>query len=348
MAPGDLRQMASNASDRNLREVGELTAFLQPVRAELHRVLIGQDRLIDGLLCGLLCGGHVLVEGVPGLAKTLAVRALAAAVGGVFSRVQFTPDLLPADLVGSLMYNPDTRAFSVRQGPIFANLLLADEINRAPAKVQSALLEAMQERRVTIGGNTQPLPQPFLVLATQNPIEHAGTYPLPEAQLDRFLLRAVVSYPHRDEEREILARMATPTPDLSVRQVTDLATVLRARRAVDLVYVDPRITEYVLDVAIATRRGHTHELSPAQDRDAVGAVSALLDYGASPRAALALSLSTRCQAILNGRSHAIPQDVKDVAAAVLAHRLVPAFEADARGRSAVDLVGEILQVLRTP
>ncbi len=340
--------ITSAASDDNEREVGELTAFLQPVRAELHRVLIGQDRLIDALLCGLLCGGHVLVEGVPGLAKTLAVRALAATVGGAFARIQFTPDLLPADLVGSLMYNPDTRTFSVRHGPIFANLLLADEINRAPAKVQSALLEAMQESQVTIGGDTQPLPRPFLVLATQNPIEHAGTYPLPEAQLDRFLLRAVVTYPRRDEEREIIARLATPSPDLSVRQVTDLATVLRARRAVDLVYIDRRITEYILDVVIATRPGHTHELADGQDRDAVAALSSLVDYGASPRAALALTLATRCQAILKGRCHVIPQDVKDVAGAVLAHRLVPAFEADARGLSAADLVNEILQVLKTP
>ena len=335
-------------SEANDLEVRTLTAFLAPVRAELHRVLIGQDRLIDALLCGLLTGGHVLVEGVPGLAKTLAVRALAAAVGGAFSRVQFTPDLLPADLVGSLMYNPEARAFSVRQGPIFTNLLLADEINRAPAKVQSALLEAMQERQVTLGGDTRPLPEPFLVLATQNPIEHAGTYPLPEAQLDRFLLRAVVTYPGRDEEREIIARMATPSPDLSVRQVTDLAIVLQARRAVDLVYVDRRITEYILDVVIATRPGRTHELSEGQDPQAVGAVSALVEYGASPRAALALTLATRCQAILNGRSHALPQDVKDVAVAALAHRLVPSFEAEARGLRAADLVGEILQVLRTP
>jgi MoxR-like ATPase len=340
--------MSSEASDRNDREVRALTAFLDPVRAELHRVLIGQDRLVDALLCGLLTGGHVLIEGVPGLAKTLAVRALAATVGGAFSRIQFTPDLLPADLLGTLMYNPEARSFSVRQGPIFANLLLADEINRAPAKVQSALLEAMQERQVTLGGETRPLPQPFLVLATQNPIEHAGTYPLPEAQLDRFLLRAVVSYPGRDDEREIIARMATPAPDLAVRQITDLATVLQARRAVDLVYVDRRITEYILDVVIATRPGHTHELADGQDREAVGAVSALVEYGVSPRAALALTLATRCQAILSGRSHAIPQDVKEVAVAVLAHRLVPAFEADARGLSATDLVGEILRVLRTP
>jgi MoxR-like ATPase len=206
----------------------------------------------------------------------------------------------------------------------------------------------MQERQVTLGGETRPLPQPFLVLATQNPIEHAGTYPLPEAQLDRFLLRAVVSYPGRDDEREIIARMATPAPDLAVRQITDLATVLQARRAVDLVYVDRRITEYILDVVIATRPGHTHELADGQDREAVGAVSALVEYGVSPRAALALTLATRCQAILSGRSHAIPQDVKEVAVAVLAHRLVPAFEADARGLSATDLVGEILRVLRTP
>jgi MoxR-like ATPase len=340
--------MTSQIGEPNALVVRDLTAFLEPVRTELHRVLIGQDRLIDALLCGLLSGGHVLVEGVPGLAKTLAVRSLAAAVGGTFSRVQFTPDLLPSDLLGTLMYNPEDRTFSVRQGPIFANLLLADEINRAPAKVQSALLEAMQERQVTLGGDTRPLPQPFLVLATQNPIEHAGTYPLPEAELDRFLLRAVVSYPGRDQEREIIARMATPSPDLAVRQVTDLETVLRARRAVDLVYVDPRITEYILDVVTATRPGYAHDLAAGQDREAVAALSALIEFGASPRAALALALATRCQAILNGRSHVIPQDVKDIAPAVLAHRLVPAFEADARGLSATALVGEILRALRPP
>jgi MoxR-like ATPase len=340
--------MTTDASQEGRHETAELTAFIGPLRAELHRVLVGQDGLVDALLCGLLCGGHVLVEGVPGLAKTLAVRSLAAAVGGAFSRIQFTPDLLPADLIGSLMYNPDERAFAVRQGPVFANLLLADEVNRAPAKVQSALLEAMQERQVTIGGETRLLPRPFLVIATQNPIEHAGTYPLPEAQLDRFLVRAVVPYPRRQEEREILARMASPAPNLEVRQVTDLATILRAQRAVDLVHLDPRLAEYLLDVVVATRPGQGQELSEGQDRAAVAAFGALIEYGASPRAALALSLVSRCQAILNGRSHVIPQDVKDAAVPVLAHRLVPSFEADARGLRAADLVRDMLRLLRTP
>ena len=340
--------MSNDSSAANAAQVGALTEFIVPLRQELHRVLVGQERLLDALLCGLLSGGHVLVEGVPGLAKTLAVRTLAAAVGGSFSRLQFTPDLLPADLLGTLMYNPDERSFAVRRGPVFANLLLADEINRAPAKVQSALLEAMQERQVTLGGETLPLPQPFLVMATQNPIEHAGTYPLPEAQLDRFLLRAVVTYPSRDEEREIILRLGTPAPDLAVRQVTDLGTVLRARQAVDLVYVDPRLTEYILDVVIATRPGQDGQLSAGQDRTAAAACSALLEYGASPRAALALTLAARCQAILQNRNHVIPQDVKDMALPVLAHRLVPAFEADARGLRAEDLVREILQALRTP
>jgi MoxR-like ATPase len=340
--------MGTDTSVERDHEVTHLTAFMVPLRAELHRVLVAQDGLIDALLCGLLAGGHVLVEGVPGLAKTLAVRSFAAAVGGTFVRVQFTPDLLPADLTGSLMYNPDERTFVVRQGPVFANLLLADEINRAPAKVQSALLEAMQERQVTIGGDTRALPKPFLVMATQNPIEQAGTYPLPEAQLDRFLLRAEVTYPRRQEEREILERMASPAPNYTVRQVTDLTTVLKAQQAVDLVHVDSRIAEYLLDVVVATRPGQGQELSPGQDRGAVSELSALIEYGASPRAALALSLVARCRAILNGRSHLIPQDVKDAAVPVLAHRLVPSFEAEARGLRAPALVQEILRVLRTP
>ncbi len=340
--------MSDDARPPRDREVAERTAFIAPLRAELHRVLVGQDALLDALLCGLLTGGHVLVEGVPGLAKTLAVRSLAAAIGGTFARVQFTPDLLPGDLVGSVIYNPDERTFAVRQGPIFANLLLADEINRAPAKVQSALLEAMQERQVTIGGETRRLPRPFLVMATQNPIEHAGTYPLPEAQLDRFLVRAVVGYPRRHEEREILARMGSPFPGTEIRPVCDPETVLRAQTAVDLVHVDPRIGEYILDVIVATRPGQEGELSENQDPHAVRAVNALIEYGASPRAALALSLVSRCLAILRGRAHVLPQDVKDAAAPVLGHRLIPSFEADSRGLRPGDLVAELLRVLRTP
>ncbi|MBN2452321.1 MAG: AAA family ATPase, partial [Lentisphaeria bacterium] len=318
------------------------------LRAEVHRVLVGQDRLVDGLLMALLAAGHVLIEGLPGLAKTLAVKALATAVGGTFRRIQFTPDLLPSDLIGTLVYKPEDHTFSAHRGPIFAHLLLADEINRAPAKVQSALLEAMQEGHVTIGGVSHSLPSPFLVLATQNPIEQTGTYPLPEAQLDRFLLKTVVPYPDRAEERTILERMGTPTPPFQLSPVTDPETVLRAREALDLIYMDGRILDYVLDIVAATRPGHRAALSALQDPEAVARLHPLLEYGASPRAALALTLCARCRALLCRRTHVIPQDVKDVAVEVLAHRLVLSFEAEAQGLDAAAIVQRVLGVVKAP
>ncbi len=327
-------------------EIRRASAFLQPLRFEIGKVLVGQEKLVDGLLIGLLCNGHVLVEGLPGLAKTLAIQTLARAVGGSFSRLQFTPDLLPADLTGTTIYNPGDHTFSVKKGPVFANIVLADEINRAPAKVQSALLEAMQERQVTIGGETHPLPRPFLVMATQNPIEQEGTYPLPEAQVDRFLLKVVISYPSREQEMEILTRMAHPEVALETRQTTTLEDILAARGWVDRVYMDPKIGEYILDLVFATRG--VEELSERQDREALAKFSELIHYGASPRATLALTLAAKAHAFLQGRGYVVPQDVKEIAPDVLRHRIIPTYEAEAEDLSGDDIVRKLLDELRTP
>ncbi|HET7600512.1 MAG TPA: AAA family ATPase, partial [Gemmatimonadales bacterium] len=282
------------------------------ILSEMSRVIVGQQALLERLLIGLLADGHVLLEGVPGLAKTLAVRTLAATVAGGFRRVQFTPDLLPADLIGTQIYSQRTGEFAVQQGPIFTNILLADEINRAPAKVQSALLEAMQEKQVTIGGETFPLPELFLVLATQNPIEHEGTYPLPEAQVDRFMFKLVVTYPARREEREVLDRMAAG-PEPVARPVLDPAHALRVRRLVQDVYVDERVKEYVLDLVAATR-------DPAAAR--LGELAPLVEFGASPRAGLYLVRAAKAHAFLQGRAYVTPDDVKALALDVLRHRLI--------------------------
>jgi len=339
MAESDIRELQES--------IREASTFLKALRHEVGRVLVGQEELLDGLFIGLLCNGHVLVEGVPGLAKTLAIHTLARAVGGTFARLQFTPDLLPADLTGTTIYNPADHTFSVKKGPIFANIILADEINRAPAKVQSALLEAMQERQVTIGGETFPLPRPFLVMATQNPIEQEGTYPLPEAQVDRFLLKVVIGYPSRSEEAEILERMAHPEVDLDVRQVVDLDDILGARQWVDRVYLDPKIREYILDIVFATRGLHD-QLSERQQEARLDDVSSLVQYGASPRATLAFTLAAKARAFLDGRAYVIPQDVKDVALSVLRHRIIPTYEAEAEGLTTDDIVARLLQELRTP
>ncbi|MGE5232406.1 MAG: AAA family ATPase, partial [Deltaproteobacteria bacterium] len=271
---------------------------------ELGRVIVGQRALLERLLIGLLADGHVLLEGVPGLAKTLAVRTLAATVSGGFHRIQFTPDLLPADLIGTQIYSQRSGEFTVQKGPIFTNILLADEINRAPAKVQSALLEAMQERQVTIGDETYALPTPFLVLATQNPIEQEGTYPLPEAQVDRFMLKLSVGYPSREEERQILDRMALTTPDTHVAPVTTVADIVRMRALVDAIYLDDKVKEYVIDLVIATREPQTFKLDLAP----------YIQYGASPRATLYLTLAAKAHAFINGRGYVTPQDVKSIGA----------------------------------
>src|SRR5712692_7420499 len=301
------------------RRVTELRARLDPLYEQIGRVIVGQRELIDRLILGLLTGGHLLLEGVPGLAKTLAVRTLAQGLHLSFQRVQFTPDLLPADVIGTQIYNPRSGEFSIRKGPIFANLVLADEINRAPAKVQSALLEAMQEKQVTIGDTSYPLEQPFLVLATQNPIEQEGTYPLPEAQVDRFMLKLKVTYPNREEELAILNRMSMIEPDLSVTGVLSAEEILKLRKGIDEIYVDEKIKRYLVDIVHATRRPEEFGLD----------IASYIQYGASPRATIFLTRAAKGQAFLEGRGYVTPQDVKTIGYDVLRHRLSITYEAEA-------------------
>ncbi len=319
-------------------QVRQEAVFVQDLLAEIRKVIVGQDRLIQRLLIGLLADGHILIEGVPGLAKTLAVKTLSDAIQASFQRLQFTPDLLPADLIGTQVYNPRTGEFTPRQGPIFANLILADEINRAPAKVQSALLEAMQERQVTIGDVTYPLDKPFLVLATQNPIEQEGTYPLPEAQVDRFMLKVVITYPNRDEERVILQRM-TGEPLPPVRPIVTPEQILHAREVARGIYVDPKVQEYVLDLVFATREPEQHGLDDLR---------LLIDYGASPRATIYLISAAKAHAFLQGRGYVTPEDVKQVATDVLQHRVIVTYEAEAEEITAADVVQQILDQVEVP
>jgi MoxR-like ATPase len=316
----------------------EESRSLGRVIQEIGKVVVGQRAMLDRLLIGLLADGHVLLEGVPGLAKTLAVRTLAATISGGFHRIQFTPDLLPSDLIGTMIYNQRSGDFAVQKGPIFTNILLADEINRAPAKVQSALLEAMQEKQVTIGGETFPLPELFLVLATQNPIEHEGTYPLPEAQVDRFMFKLVVRYPERQEEREVLDRM-TAGPEPVARPVLDSEQIVQSRRLVHQVYVDGRIKEYVLDLITATREPSSAGLPE---------MAPLIEYGASPRAAIYLIRAAKAHAFLAGRSHVIPEDIKALGLDVLRHRLLLTYRADAEGVGADALLQRIFERVSVP
>ena len=312
--------------------------FLDRIVAEVHRRVVGQDYMVERLLIGLLTGGHVLFEGLPGLAKTLAVRTLADAVDASFQRIQFTPDLLPADVVGTTIYNQRTGEFVPHRGPIFAHIVLADEVNRAPAKVQAALLEAMQERQVTIGGRAFALPSPFLVLATQNPIEQVGTYPLPEAQVDRFMLKVRVGYPTREEEKEILRRMSS-TEEIAVSPVATPAEILEARRAIGGLYLDDRVADYVLDLVTATREPRAFgaaDLAP------------LIEYGASPRATLALAACARAHAYLRGRTYVTPEDVKALAPDVLRHRIITTYEAEAEQVTPDDVVRRVLKAVRVP
>jgi MoxR-like ATPase len=318
--------------------VRDLRASLEPLYREMARVIVGQRVLLDRLLVGLLTGGHILLEGVPGLAKTLAVRTLARALRLSFRRIQFTPDLLPADVVGTQIYNPRTGEFSIKKGPIFANVVLADEINRAPAKVQSALLEAMQEKQVTIGDNTYELEQPFLVLATQNPIEHEGTYPLPEAQVDRFMLKLKLDYPSKDEEMAILNRMAAIEPDLGVEPVLGPEQVFDLRRAIDGIYVDDKIKRYIVDVVHATRQPAEYGLD----------IGPYVQYGASPRATIFLTRAARAQAFLDGRGYVTPQDVKSIGYDVLRHRVSITYEAEAEEVGAEDLLRRLFDHLPVP
>ncbi|NKC15995.1 MAG: AAA domain-containing protein [Gammaproteobacteria bacterium] len=309
---------------------------------EIAKVLVGQEAMVTRLLIGLLCGGHVLLEGLPGLAKTLAVRTLAGAIDTGFSRIQFTPDMLPADVVGTEVFNPADGTYSVRKGPVFSNLVLADEINRAPAKVQAALLEVMEERQVTIGGESFKMDEPFLVLATQNPIEQEGTYPLPEAQVDRFMMKVTIGYPSKDEERRIVERMASGRAQPQVRQVTTPAAVVKARGQVAEVFADEKVRDYIVDVVRATRPG------ASGDTEGNESIAGLIDTGASPRAAIWLMHAARANAYLQGRSYVTPHDAKSLAPDVLRHRIALSYEAEAEGLSADDVIRRILDKVLVP
>jgi len=311
---------------------------LAKLREDVAKVIVGQDYMVDRLLMALIADGHVLIEGVPGLAKTMAVKAVADALHTGFSRIQFTPDLLPADLIGTEIYRPQHLDFMVKTGPIFSNLVLADEINRAPAKVQSALLEAMQERQVTIGDQTHILPDPFLVLATQNPIEQEGTYPLPEAQVDRFMLKLKVGYPNKEEEKEILRRMASRNIP-KIEPVLTLEDIERMRQVADQVYLDPKIEDYIVDVVFATREPAVYKLEKLEK---------LIDYGASPRASIYLAQTAKVQAFMSGRAYVTPQDVKTVGPDVLRHRILLSYEAEAQDLTSEDVVQEIFNTVDVP
>ncbi len=319
-------------------QVKAQSQWIKPLQDEIARVVVGQRYLVDGLLVGLLTNGHILLEGVPGLAKTLTVKTLASCIHTGFSRLQFTPDLLPADLIGTLIYNPRSGEFTTKKGPLFSNLILADEINRAPAKVQSALLEAMQERQVTIGDTTYPLPDPFLVLATQNPLEQEGTYQLPEAQLDRFMLKLKVGYPSKSEERQILDLMATSAPNLKVLPMLDPGEIIRARDIVNSIYVDDRVKDYIVDVVFATRDPKAYKLK----------LDGMIRYGASPRATINLTLAARARAFMAGRGYVTPQDVKSVGADVLRHRVIVSYEAEAEEVTSEQIIEKIFNGLAVP
>jgi MoxR-like ATPase len=328
----------SNSVLELTEKIKAASAWVAPLRSTIGQVIIGQQYLVDRLILGLISNGHVLLEGVPGLAKTLSVRTLACAINANFKRIQFTPDLLPADIIGTLIYNPKEHTFETKKGPVFANLVLADEINRAPAKVQSALLEAMQERQVTIGDETHLLPKPFLVLATENPIDQEGTYTLPEAQVDRFMLKLSVGYPSKVEEREILDRMATTSVMEDVKPVISLEDILNARKVVNEVYVDDKIKDYIVDIVFATRYPKDYKLES----------DSLIQFGGSPRATISLTLASKGWAFLQGRGYVTPQDVKTIAMDVLRHRVIVSYEAEAEGKTSEDIVQEILDTLPVP
>jgi MoxR-like ATPase len=312
--------------------------WIKALREEIGRVIVGQEALVDRLLVGLLANGHVLLEGVPGLAKTMSVRALAAAIDAKFHRIQFTPDLLPADIVGTLIYSPHDGKYHATRGPVFANLLLADEINRAPAKVQSALLEAMQERQVTLGGETLPLPSPFLVLATENPIDQEGTYPLPEAQVDRFMFKVLLDYPSFAEERKILDRMAFTSPEMKLKPVVTLDEILRTRKLVDQIHVDEKVRDYIVHVVFATRQPDKYKL----------ALKHFIQYGASPRATIYLTVAAKAWALLQGRAYVTPEDIKSIGPDVLRHRIILTYEAEAQGVTTDSIIQKIFNAVVVP
>jgi len=329
--PTDVKQISEVVKNES--------GFVDKLRKEIGRVIVGQACMIDRLLVGLLSNGHVLIEGVPGLAKTTAVATLARTLRLSFHRLQFTPDLLPADLIGTLIYNPKSGDFTTRKGPIFANIILADEINRAPAKVQSALLEAMQERQVTIGDTTYPLDKPFLVMATQNPIEHEGTYPLPEAQVDRFMLKVKITYPEKDEERQIMDRMALTAVTVNVEPVISPEDIMRVRGVVDEIYMDEKVKDYILNIVFATR-------SPAEYK--LKELEGLIEYGASPRATIYLTLGAKAYAFIQGRGYVTPQDVKSIGMDVLRHRVIVSYEAEAEDMTSEDIVQKIFDSVEVP
>src|SRR5437879_4198031 len=322
-----------------LREQVQAAAgWIGKLRTEIGKVIVGQEQLVDRLLVGLLANGHVLLEGVPGLAKTMSVRTLATAIHASFHRIQFTPDLLPADIVGTLIYSPQDRKYHVTQGPVFAHLVLADEINRAPAKVQSALLEAMQERQVTLGGETMPLPSPFLVLATENPIDQEGTYPLPEAQVDRFMFKVLIGYPSFEEERKILDKMAFAAPQFKARPVISLDEILHTRKLVDAVHVDDKVRDYIVHLVFATRKPEQYKLE----------LKHLIQFGASPRATIYLTVAAKAWALLQGRSYVTPEDVKNIGPDVLRHRIILTYEAEAQAVTTDAIIKKIFNAVPVP
>ena len=315
------------------------SAFVDKLIQETAKVIVGQEHMIERLLLGLLARGHVLLEGLPGLAKTLAIKTLSTAIDADFSRIQFTPDLLPADIIGTMIYNPNKNEFTVRKGPIFANFVLADEINRAPAKVQSALLEAMQERQVTIGNDTFKLEEPFLVLATQNPIEQEGTYPLPEAQVDRFMLKVKIGYPSKENEREIIRRNIKGDFSKNIQAVVSTAEILKAREVVRKVYMDEKIEQYILDIVFATRQPAEYGLSN---------LSPLINYGGSPRASINLAIASKAYAFLKRRGYVIPEDVRNICHDVMRHRIGLTYEAEAENVTQEDIINQILNTVEVP
>lgn len=319
--------------------IEKASSFIDDVTAELNKVIVGQQYMVDRLLIGLLADGHVLLEGVPGLAKTLTVSSLAQVISTGFQRIQFTPDLLPADLVGTLIYNQKAGEFTVKKGPIFSNIILADEINRSPAKVQSALLEAMQERQVTIGETTFKLQEPFLVLATQNPVEQEGTYPLPEAQVDRFMLKIKIGYPTESDELEIMRRMARTGKKSELNPVTDANTIIEARKVINDIYIDEKVEQYIIDLVFATRYPEKYKL---QD------LKPLIGFGASPRATINLNLAARASAFMDHRAYVTPEDVRKLALDVMRHRVIPTYEAEAEDITSEDLVEKILNTVQVP
>ncbi|MCX6887233.1 MAG: MoxR family ATPase [Verrucomicrobia bacterium] len=319
-------------------QVQTATAWIGRLRQEVGRVIVGQEQLVDRLLAGLLANGHVLLEGVPGLAKTLSVRTMATAIQASFRQIQFTPDLLPADIVGTLIYSPQDGKYHATRGPVFANFLLADEINRAPAKVQSALLEAMQERQVTLGGETMALPSPFLVLATENPIDQEGTYPLPEAQVDRFMFKVLLDYPNFEEERRILDRMAFTAPETKVQPVIDLDEIVRTRKLVDQIHVDEKVRDYIVHLVFASRNPEKYKLD----------LKHLIQFGASPRATIYLTLAAKAWALLQGRTYVTPEDVKSIGPDVLRHRIIITYEAEAQAVTTDAIIKKIFNAVPVP